>query len=60
MVKINIYYIIYILYYIFFIIDGEHIYSDYTPTHLHHNWRYSNIYEEAAKYEKDPNYNPNN
>lgn len=38
--------------------DSEYIYSDYTPTHLHHNWRYSNIYEEAAKYESDPNYNP--
>mmetsp|Transcript_6208 Transcript_6208/g.861 ORF Transcript_6208/g.861 Transcript_6208/m.861 type:complete len:137 (-) Transcript_6208:140-550(-) len=38
--------------------DSEHVYSDYTPTHLHHNWRYSNIYEEAEKYESDPNYNP--
>jgi hypothetical protein len=33
------------------------LYSDYSPAHLHHNWRFSNIYEEAEKYEKNPNYN---
>lgn len=29
--------------------DSDYIYSDYSPAHLHHNWRYSNIYEEANK-----------
>jgi hypothetical protein len=36
--------------------DGDWVYSDYAPAHLHHNWRFSNIYEEAEKYQKDPNY----
>ena len=38
--------------------DSDHVYSDYTPAHYHHNWRYSNIYEESEKYAKDPNYSP--
>jgi len=37
---------------------SEHVYSDYTPTHLHHNWRFSNIYEDAKEYEKNPAYDP--
>jgi len=24
------------------------VYSDYSPAHLHHNWRFSKIYEEHA------------
>lgn len=32
--------------------DGAHVYSDYSPSHYHHNWRYSNIYEEANKKEE--------
>jgi len=35
--------------------DPNHVYEDYAPAHLHHNWRFSNIYEEAKKFE-DPNY----
>lgn len=38
--------------------DGDWVYSDYTPTHLHHNWRFSNIYEEADKFAKNPKYDP--
>jgi len=33
-----------------------HVYGDYSPAHLHHNWRFSDIYEEAKKHESDPNY----
>jgi hypothetical protein len=22
--------------------NGSHIYSDYSPAHYHHNWRYTN------------------
>lgn len=29
--------------------DPEHVYSEYSPSHYHHNWRYSNIYERANK-----------
>lgn len=36
--------------------DSAHVYGDYSPAHLHHNWRFSDIYEEAKKYEADPNY----
>ena len=28
------------------------VYSDYTPAHLHHNWRYSQIYEQSDELEK--------
>jgi len=38
--------------------DPDHVYSDYAPAHLHPNWRFSNAYEEAKKYEADPNYDP--
>jgi len=31
--------------------DGNHIYSDYSPSHYHHNWRFNNIYQEADAYE---------
>jgi len=24
---------------------SDHVYSDYSPAHLHHNWRFSKIYE---------------
>jgi hypothetical protein len=27
-------------------INGDYIYSDYKPEHLHHNWRYSNVYDK--------------
>jgi len=33
--------------------DSNWIYSDYSPAHLHHNWRFSDIYEEAKKYEEE-------
>jgi len=33
--------------------DPNHIHRDYSPVHLHHNWRFSNIYEEAARYDKE-------
>jgi len=39
-------------------LGSDHVYSDYTPAHLHHNWRFNNIYEEAKKYEDNPNYDP--
>eukprot|EP01015_Nassula_variabilis_P006399 TRINITY_DN1487_c0_g1_i5.p1 TRINITY_DN1487_c0_g1~~TRINITY_DN1487_c0_g1_i5.p1 ORF type:complete len:126 (-),score=33.93 TRINITY_DN1487_c0_g1_i5:139-516(-) len=26
------------------------VYSDYAPAHLHHNWRFSNIYEESEEF----------
>ena len=32
--------------------DSDYYYTDYSPAHYHHNWRYSNIYEEANKMEK--------
>jgi len=35
--------------------DSDHIHRDYSPAHLHHNWRYSNIYEEADRIEKEKN-----
>jgi len=38
--------------------NSDHVYSDYSPAHLHHNWRFSNIYEEAKKYEEDRSYDP--
>lgn len=41
-------------------VDGEYIYSDYTPAHYHHNWRFSDIYEEAEKFKADPNYKGKN
>lgn len=28
--------------------DNDWYYSDYTPPHLHHNWRFSDIYERTA------------
>jgi pimeloyl-ACP methyl ester carboxylesterase len=33
--------------------DSDHIHRDYSPAHLHHNWRFSSIYEEAAKYDRE-------
>lgn len=33
--------------------DPDHIYRDYSPAHLHHNWRFSNVYEEAARYDRE-------
>jgi len=24
--------------------DNNYVYSEYTPTHLHHNWRFNNVY----------------
>jgi len=33
--------------------NPDHIYRDYAPVHLHHNWRFSNIYEEAARFERE-------
>jgi pimeloyl-ACP methyl ester carboxylesterase len=38
--------------------DPDHVNGDYSPAHLHHNWRFSNIYEEAKKFDADPNYDP--
>jgi hypothetical protein len=32
--------------------DPNWYYTDYAPAHLHHNWRFSNIYDEAAKFEQ--------
>lgn len=32
--------------------DGKHVYSDYTPAHYHHNWRFNGIYERAEKNEE--------
>lgn len=32
--------------------DPKWIYGDYTPTHLHHNWRFNNIYEQHAEMDK--------
>ncbi|EGR30262.1 hypothetical protein IMG5_206927 [Ichthyophthirius multifiliis] len=29
--------------------QASHVYGDYTPAHLHHNWRFNNIYEEHDK-----------
>lgn len=29
-----------------------HVYGDYSPTHLHHNWRFNNIYEEHNALDK--------
>ena len=29
--------------------NPSHVYSDYAPAHFHHNWRYSNVYEEHKK-----------
>ena len=26
--------------------DADHYYSDYSPVHYHHNWRFSGIYDE--------------
>jgi len=37
-------------------INPNHVYGDYSPAHLHHNWRFNDIYEEAKKFEADPNY----
>lgn len=29
--------------------DSDHIHRDYSPAHLHHNWRFSTIYEDADR-----------
>eukprot|EP01016_Furgasonia_blochmanni_P005459 TRINITY_DN1211_c0_g1_i1.p1 TRINITY_DN1211_c0_g1~~TRINITY_DN1211_c0_g1_i1.p1 ORF type:complete len:458 (+),score=105.78 TRINITY_DN1211_c0_g1_i1:158-1531(+) len=31
--------------------QAGHVYSDYSPAHLHHNWRFSHIYEDAKKFD---------
>jgi hypothetical protein len=31
--------------------DNDHVYTDYSPQHLHHNWRFSTIYEDAKKFD---------
>lgn len=28
-------------------IDPDHLYSESTPSHVHHNWRFSDIYSKA-------------
>ena len=33
-------------------VDPDHLYGEYSPAHLHHNWRYNNIYEKATKASK--------
>jgi len=33
--------------------DSDHIHRDYSPAHLHHNWRFSSIYEDAERIEKE-------
>jgi pimeloyl-ACP methyl ester carboxylesterase len=33
--------------------DPDHIHRDYSPAHLHHNWRFSTIYEDADRIEKE-------
>lgn len=25
--------------------SAEHVYSDYTPAHYYHNWRFRNVYK---------------
>jgi len=30
--------------------DADHLYSDYSPPHLHHNWRFSNIYDVSKQF----------
>ena len=32
--------------------DPKWVYGDYTPSHLHHNWRFNNIYEQHAEMDK--------
>jgi len=32
--------------------NPSHVYGDYSPAHLHHNWRYNNLYDEAKKLEE--------
>ena len=32
--------------------DPKWVYGDYTPSHLHHNWRFNNIYEQHAELDK--------
>jgi pimeloyl-ACP methyl ester carboxylesterase len=32
--------------------SADHLYRDASPAHLHHNWRFSSIYEDADKFEK--------
>ena len=29
--------------------SAEHVHGDFSPSHLHHNWRFNNIYEEQKK-----------
>jgi len=29
--------------------NSDHVYRDYSPAHLHHNWKFSTIYEDAEK-----------
>lgn len=28
--------------------DSEHVYSDYSPAHVHHNWRFSDNFGESS------------
>ena len=33
---------------------SDWVYSDYSPAHLHHNWRFSNAYDQkGAAHEKE-------
>lgn len=29
--------------------DPSHVYSDYSPSHYHHNWRFNNIYKKNTE-----------
>ena len=30
-------------------VDPNHMPGEYSPAHLHHNWRFSDIYQRASK-----------
>lgn len=32
--------------------DSNHLYGSYSPAHLHHNWRFNNIYENSKKFDE--------
>jgi len=39
--------------------NPDHVYSDYTPSHFHHNWRFTNFYDETYNQEnKGGSYDP--
>jgi len=33
--------------------DPNHVYGDYSPAHIHHNWRFTNVYDDLKKSDKD-------